>query len=69
MLMGVGRAGTVLVGVGGVLGDGWARRLRALGDIVDPVRYASLSGHVLVIGLGREIVFSHVWWVGWRDED
>jgi hypothetical protein len=66
--VGVVRAGTVLVLVRGVFGDGWAGRLHALGDIVDPVRYASLSCHVPVVGLGREVVFSHVKWVGWREE-
>jgi hypothetical protein len=42
------------------LGDGWARYLHALGDIVGPVRYASLQGHVPLIGLGRVVVFRHV---------
>lgn len=60
VLVGVGWAGTVLEMVRGELGDGRARRLHALGDLVDPVRYASLSSHVPLIGLGREIVFSHV---------
>jgi hypothetical protein len=40
-----------------VLGGGWARHLHALGDIVGPVRYASLCGHVPLIGLGRVVVF------------
>jgi len=43
-----------------LLGDGRAGHLRAVGDSVDPVRYASLSGHVPLIGLGRKVVFGHV---------
>ena len=42
------------------LGGGGSGYLRALGDIVDPVRYASLRGHVPVIGLRRIVVFRHV---------
>jgi hypothetical protein len=41
---------------------GWPGQahLHALGDIVGPVRYASLRGHVPLIGLGRVVVFRHV---------
>lgn len=69
ILLGVSRAGTVLVVVRSVLGDRWARRLHALGDIVDPVRYASLSSHVALIGLGRVVVFSHIRRLRWREGD
>ena len=47
-----------------VLGDGWARSPGERSVAVDPVRYASLHGHMPLIGLGREVVFGHVWWVG-----
>ena len=59
-LLGVRWAGTMAVGIrGGALGELTAR-LHALGDIVDPVGYASLSGHITVIGLGGVIVLGHV---------
>ena len=69
MLLGVGRTGAVLLMVSGVWGDRWARHLHALGDFVCPVRYASLSGHVPLISLGRVVVFGHAGRDGWRDEE
>jgi hypothetical protein len=51
-----------------LLGDDWgSRHLHALGDIVGPIRYASLRGHMPLIGLWRVVVFGHVWWVEWRE--
>ena len=50
-----------------VFGHDGGRDLRALGDFVGPVRYASLSGHKPLISLGRVVVFRHVLWVGWWD--
>jgi len=63
-----------MLGVGGLLGVRWAGTmavirggvgeltawLRALGDSVDPVGYAGLSGHEPLVGLGGVIVLGHV---------
>lgn len=44
---------------GGVMGELTAC-LHALGDSVDPVGYAGLSGHVPLVGLGGVVVLGHV---------
>jgi hypothetical protein len=51
--VGVEGAGTIRRAVGG-------GRLHALGDIVDPVGYPCLSGHIPLVGLGGVVVFGHV---------
>ena len=66
-LLGVRWAGTMAVIRGGVMGELTAC-LQALGDSVDPVGYAGLSGHVPLEGLGGVIVLGHVL-VQWRDDD
>jgi hypothetical protein len=53
VLVGVEGAGTIRRAVGG-------GRLQALGDIVDPVGYPCLGGHIPLVGLGGVVVFGHV---------
>lgn len=67
LLLGIGRAGVTLilvlvrmVVIIGLAGR-WARGLHALGDSVDPVRDAGLSGHIALVGLRGVVVLSHGW--------